>query len=252
MEEITHFANGAVSGMFGVLISHPIDTIKTNVQDKKPISYKPNHLYRGVMSALVGVGLEKAMVFGTYLNTRNYLDKHSKNNKLNIACAGAFSGLVASVVVTPTERFKILAQTRQKITIDNMSPKSMFRGLSATFSREVPGFAIYMSVYEHLKKTHETRTNNIIPLQYSFLYGGVSGAVAWSGIYPQDVVKTRMQTNLDPNLNTSFRQTANVIYKEGGLGVFFKGFHLALLRAVPLHSGTFMMMEIMKRYNGSI
>jgi hypothetical protein len=251
MGELTHFANGAVSGMFGVVISHPIDTIKTNVQDKKPISCKPRHLYRGVGSALAGVGLEKAIVFGTYLNTKNYLDQHSEYKILNIATAGALSGLAASLVVTPAERLKILAQTRQKITIKELSPKSMFRGMSATFSREVPGFAIYMSTYEFLKTKHETKSQKIIPLQYSFLYGGLSGATAWSGIYPQDVVKTRMQANIDPNLNTSFKQTAAIIYKEGGLKVFYKGFHLALLRAIPFHSGTFMMMEIMRRYNKS-
>lgn len=35
--DIKQFFNGAISGMFGIMISHPIDTIKTSIQDKKKL-----------------------------------------------------------------------------------------------------------------------------------------------------------------------------------------------------------------------
>lgn len=61
-----NYLNGCISGVNAILISHPIDTIKTNIQEKKPIDFKFSSLYRGLMAPLIGVGLEKAIVFGTY------------------------------------------------------------------------------------------------------------------------------------------------------------------------------------------
>ena len=33
------FANGFISGTVGILISHPFDTIKTCIQDNKPVNF---------------------------------------------------------------------------------------------------------------------------------------------------------------------------------------------------------------------
>jgi hypothetical protein len=102
---ITKYINGGISGMCGVILSHPIDTIKTHIQTGNVLSsFKPSftNLYKGLAAPLIGVGLEKAIVFGTY----NYM--YSKTD--NIPLSGAISGLVASLVVTPYERIKILKQ----------------------------------------------------------------------------------------------------------------------------------------------
>jgi Mitochondrial carrier protein len=247
-DSFRHFFYGAVSGSFGVAISHPIDTIKSNIQDSKRVSFNPRALYRGVLPAMSGVGFEKAIVFGTYETAKRIFDRHSNNERLNIAASGAISGFTASLVVAPTERLKILSQTGTQITAQHFRPSVLFRGLSATFTREVPGFAIYFSTYTHLRKTHVDRTDRPLPLYAAFGYGGISGAVSWFGIYPQDLIKTRMQADTGA-VQPSFIKTVKHIYHEAGLRGYFRGFHLALLRAVPLHAGTFMMMEVMTRMN---
>ena len=130
-------------------------------------------------------------------------------------------------------------------------PRTLFQGLSATFTREVPGFSIYFSTYNYLKSSHLIRTGDLeIPIYMAFMYGGMSGAMSWFGIYPQDLIKTRMQSQVvsSKHPRPSFFNTAKQIYMADGLKGFFKGFHLALMRAVPLHAGTFCMMEIMKKY----
>lgn len=245
--DLSHFINGAVSGMFGVAISHPIDTIKTSIQDSKPIPRSLMGLYKGIVSALTGVGLEKAIVFGTYENMNRHLCKYNMCDESRIAISGALSGLSASMIVTPVERLKILAQTGTCINMTHFHPFSLFKGLSATFTREVPGFAIYFSTYEFLKRKY-CRTSDVVPIEMSFVFGGISGGMAWFGIYPQDVIKTRMQSEINGK-NTKYFQMAHLLYNENGIRSFFKGFHLALLRAVPLHSGTFMMMEVLKKNN---
>jgi len=230
------YFQGAISGMFGILLSQPIDSLKThyqvNVQKQFQLSIK--NLYKGVTSPLIGVGIEKSLVFGTY----NYLRK----NNYNIFLSGSISGLVASCVVTPYERIKILSQTNHKLTLSSFMPKTLFKGLTATFTREIPGFGIYFSTYEYLKNKFYTSQNKDITLYSSFIFGGISGSMAWIFIYPQDRIKTIIQSsNHKINISTLISQT----YKNGGIKQFYNGFMFAIIRAIMLHSGTFCMMELL-------
>ena len=235
---ITKYINGGISGMCGVILSHPIDTIKTHIQTGNKLStFKPSftNFYKGITAPFLGVGLEKAIVFGTY----NYM--YTKTD--NIPVSGAISGLVASFIVTPYERIKILKQNSQVFTFKDINTKFLFRGLSATFTREAPGFAIYFSTYEYLKKKNFTNNNKNIDLYRSFLYGGISGITAWIFIYPQDKIKTIMQSNM--NSGKSYTYHVKNMYNNYGLTYFYKGFSWAAGRAVLLHSGTFCMMEFL-------
>jgi solute carrier family 25 carnitine/acylcarnitine transporter 20/29 len=252
--DLDYYMNGAASGMFGILLSHPIDTIKTHIQTGNAFNtfkFNIRNLYKGLTAPLLGVGIEKAIVFGTY----NYCYKQSQNFGLNIystiPISGAIAGLSASIVVTPYERFKILKQSSQKVSKNDISLGFLFKGLSATFTREVPGFAIYFSVYEALKYNTFTKYGNDIGYLHSFVYGGLSGTMAWIFIYPQDRIKTILQSEGAITGNGSgFVKVMNEIYAKGGIKYFYSGFNWAVCRAMLLHSGTFCMMEILN--NGTV
>ena len=233
-----HYVKGAISGMFGILISHPVDTIKTQMQSNKTItSLKLNHLYRGISAPLLGVGLEKSLVFGTY----NYC--HNKQN-MNIPVSGSISGFVASLIVSPYERIKILRQNQTEFKWkESINFRFLFKGLSATFTREVPGFAIYFSTYEYLKNKFYTSQNKNIDLISSFVFGGIAGSTAWLFIYPQDRIKTIIQSSNKNKLHSL--DLVKTIWNQGGIRHFYSGFSMALARAILLHSGTFCMMEIL-------
>jgi solute carrier family 25 carnitine/acylcarnitine transporter 20/29 len=249
-EALQYYAKGGLSGMCGITLSHPIDTIKTHIQSGHTLkTFKPSitNLYKGISAPLFGVGFEKAIVFGTYNLCR-------QNYNLSIPVSGAISGLTASLIVTPYERIKILKQTNtiSKIGVKQLSPSFLFKGLSTTFTREVPGFAIYFSVYENLKYHQYTKHGKKIDYISSFIYGGLSGTIAWVFIYPQDRIKTILQMEMtirDVNNQIVSKQTiSNIIksiYNQGGFLQFYRGFSWAVARAVFLHSGTFCMMEIL-------
>jgi solute carrier family 25 carnitine/acylcarnitine transporter 20/29 len=230
-----YYVKGCISGMSGIILSHPIDTIKTHRQlNNIPFQYNIKNLYRGLSSPLIGVGIEKAIVFGSY----NYM----RSIDLPIPISGGISGLVASLVVSPYERIKILRQTKQSIS--SFSPSFLFKGISVTFTREVPGFAIYFSTYEALKNKFYLSKNKEIGIIPSFIFGGLSGTMAWIFIYPQDRIKTIIQNDKGP-LNIS--NIIKSIYLKGGLLHFYSGFSVAVLRAILLHSGTFCTMEQLNR-----
>lgn len=240
------YLKGSLSGMFGVLLSHPVDTIKTASQSNFKLKYNFFNLYKGIIPPLIGVGLEKALVFGTYQLLRK--------NQVGVATSGALAGFVATFIVTPYERLKILKQTSQDIGTYNL--RSLYKGFSATFTREVPGFAIYFSTYHTLKEyyngleksTKETnqivnQETNKLPPYISFLFGGISGSMAWLFIYPQDRIKTIIQASNENNKKTIdiIKNTIN----NGGIRSFYTGFGFAISRAILLHAGTFMMFEIL-------
>jgi hypothetical protein len=230
-----YYIKGCISGMTGILISHPIDSIKTHIQTNNNtiFKYSVRNLYRGIISPMIGVGIEKAIVFGTY--------NLCIDNNYNIPVSGAISGLVASLIVSPYERIKIMHQTSQKINIKSLQ---LFKGLGTTFTREVPGFAIYFSTYEMLKNKFYTKKNKKITIPSSFIFGGMSGTMAWIFIYPQDRIKTIIQSNTG---NVNIIELIQNTYKAGGLKQFYNGFSFAVARAILLHSGTFCMMEILSR-----
>jgi solute carrier family 25 carnitine/acylcarnitine transporter 20/29 len=241
---LKYYLKGAVAGMTGILISHPIDTIKTHIQtghSLKTFQTGLRTLYRGLMSPLIGVSFEKAIVFGTY----NYALRKTDN----IPLSGAIAGLSASVVVSPYERFKILKQNSTSYSRKDLSLEFLFRGLSATFTRETPGFAIYFTVYEALKYHTFTKHGREIEYINSFLYGGIAGCIAWIFIYPQDRIKTILQSSSSyGDLGSSgIKNIIKDIYAKGGLRHFYSGFSWAVARAIVLHSGTFCMMEILNR-----
>lgn len=234
-----YYIKGALAGMTGILLSHPIDTVKTHIQTGHLLrDFVPGirNLYRGMLSPLVGVGLEKAIVFGSY----NYFHKKLDN----IPLAGAIAGLSAALVVSPYERLKLLKQNNIGIQRQEITMKFLYKGLDATWTREVPGFAIYFSVYEWLKHVNHTQHGRDIGLHNSFVYGGISGIAAWIFIYPQDRIKTILQSNIS---NQGFSNVVRDIYTKGGLRYFYSGFSWAVARAMLLHSGTFCMMEFLSK-----
>lgn len=267
------FINGWVAGVTAVIISHPFDTYKTHIQENKVMpNYKLRTFYRGLSAPLLGVGFEKAVVFGVYESSIKYTSTWCKNvcgdNEYALvasnALSGGLSGMCASFIVTPFERVKILLQTTTPTpmtpltttttplttTTTPLTPtnpliiRGIFQGLSATFYRETPGFAIYFSTYNYLKYKYEKDNN--IGLVNSFIYGGIAGSTSWLFIYPQDRIKTKIQALKDTNM--TFKEGYNEIVKKEGVMALYKGFSYALLRAIPLHATAFMTMEICKKW----
>jgi hypothetical protein len=67
---VKYYVYGTISGCIGVAISHPFDTIKTCIQENKPLNLSAKSLYKGIIPPLIGVGLEKAFGIVNSLNTR--------------------------------------------------------------------------------------------------------------------------------------------------------------------------------------
>lgn len=84
----------------------------------------------------------------------------------------------------------------------------------------------------HLSTTiiHDSIWNPIIS-------GGCAGIAAWLPCYPQDVIKSVIQSNQS---RLTISKAAQKIYSTHGLKGFFKGLTPTMMRAFPANAATFL------------
>jgi solute carrier family 25 carnitine/acylcarnitine transporter 20/29 len=234
------FLSGMVGGMVGTVLSHPLDTAKTRIQsgNSKTIldAIKKGNLYRGVSAPLFGIGLEKLIVFGFY--------GECKKIGLSDGLSGLVGGFLSTIIVVPVDRIKIIMQNKEQINKSLFTPKSLYKGFGITLFRETPGFGIYFTTYNKLTNNFNKEKN----LLKSFCFGSISGLVSWIFIYPSDLIKTKYQSIKDIKKTNSVIQVINSIYKNDGPKGFYRGFSLAIMRALPLHGGVFLGYELSKKF----
>jgi solute carrier family 25 carnitine/acylcarnitine transporter 20/29 len=232
---IQQFMAGSFAGLFGVVMSHPIDTIKTRIQSGVSQNIKSaiqmRNFYSGIKSPLFGVPLEKSIVFGFYNLSKKY--------NINDFVSGIIGGFMSTLIVTPVEYIKINLQNNVKF--QNIPFRNMYNGFIPTICRETPGFGIYFTTYNYLNKNYNLNKSYML----NFIYGGVSGLGAWIFIYPADLIKTIQQ---DVNNKKSIINNIKTIYNNSGVLGFYKGFNYAAVRAVVLHANVFLGYEIFNRF----
>jgi len=70
------------------------------------------------------------------------------------------------------------------------------------------------------------------------LAGGFAGVVGWLTCYPLDLIKSRLQTNLNEQYLPGYRgilQCSKEVILEAGLKGLFKGIIPTLIRALPVN-----------------
>jgi hypothetical protein len=233
--------SGAIAGLSAQLLCHPIDTIKTRLQNNSNYNISKDiqknnfrTLYKGLPSPLVSVIIEKSLLFWSY--------DLIKNDKRSPFFSGILAGIVTTFTVTPFEYIKVNTQLSKKDSMrvlrNSISMRgfsSLYRGWSAVFIREVPGYGLYFGVYEKMKKDN-------MSVKYSFLTGASCGATAWLFIYPSDAIKTDMQYK-----NIGIRESTYRIYNSHGIKGFYNGFTWGVVRASIFHGTVFIGYEMSKK-----
>eukprot|EP00607_Mallomonas_marina_P002868 CAMPEP_0182428432 /NCGR_PEP_ID=MMETSP1167-20130531/23024_1 /TAXON_ID=2988 /ORGANISM="Mallomonas Sp, Strain CCMP3275" /LENGTH=245 /DNA_ID=CAMNT_0024611355 /DNA_START=327 /DNA_END=1067 /DNA_ORIENTATION=+ len=228
--------------------------------------------YGGVGGVMFGEAFVKATLFGANAFALNKIAAFSHMNVASLpffelCLAAAFSGAVASILITPIERVKILMQSDktgkysseldclQQVLAKDGLIGWLTRGLDGTVIRELPATMIYFGLYSVL--IHSTVGEMLGPVA-PLLCGGVAGTLSWAPNYHSDVIKTHMQHTHggadvlqdgsgDMINGYNYFDTAKLLYKRDGSGVFFEGMAPKLMRAGVNHAVTFLVYDyIMK------
>jgi hypothetical protein len=128
------------------------------------------------------------------------------------------------------------------------------RGLDVTLARDVPSYVLYFVVYGLLM---QTTMKDSIGMWASMVAGAAAGMACWIPIYPIDVIKTRMQNTkggkadtISGGLSVSAISVAIVMYRTEGIGSFFNGLGILLLRAAISNGVTFWIYDLIMNMLG--
>jgi solute carrier family 25 carnitine/acylcarnitine transporter 20/29 len=150
-----------------------------------------------------------------------------------------------ALVNCPVELLKVTMQTSKAGYYKNLFSccrtivatrgifNGLFRGQVITILRDAPSFIAYFMVYERLR---ELDYNPVVS-------GATAGVSAWLPCYPQDVIKSVIQSSPQ---RLSIGEAARSIYSQGGWRGFWRGFTPTMARAVPANAATFMAYEVCK------
>eukprot|EP00743_Colponemidia_sp_Colp-15_P004457 GILK01004807.1.p1 GENE.GILK01004807.1~~GILK01004807.1.p1 ORF type:complete len:308 (+),score=38.14 GILK01004807.1:32-925(+) len=276
--KLRSFVCGAASGVSKLVIGHPFDTLKVRMQVeggygrfKGPLDCLKTTartegirgLYKGATPPLFGWTLIDTIMFGTYGNTRMYIQSHlPANEELKFRhnmLAGFTAGMVCSVVVCPIEQIKARLQVQYadpssiqykgpidcvRKLVHNNGVAGLYHGFAATLLYR-SFISIYFASYEYYK----TMFAGSGPLQ-NFACGGLAATTLWTFAFPFDVVKNRMMAQPDVP-DRPYKTVADCfrkIYAKEGLKGFWRGFTPCLLRSFPANGVAFSVVELLHKH----
>ena len=224
-------------------------------------------LYKGVASPLVGQMFFRATLFTAYGQSKEMLLRQRRAREGEGAAlrasdyfvAGGITGFCAAFAEGPIDFYKSQMQVQIVRAKSDPSYKPPFtslpqcvsqslqyngvrgpaQGLGATILRNTPANCIYLGSYEYMKaKRAEAKGCTVAELQpwEVMLAGGLGGLYYWMAVFPIDSVKSALQSD---SLNPAERRFKGIthcfaeLYKEGGIGRFYKGFAPCAIRAIP-------------------
>ncbi|QRW16756.1 mitochondrial carrier protein [Rhizoctonia solani] len=193
---ITDFVAGTVGGMVGLAVGFPFDTIKVRLQHP-----------------------ETRIVTATVMRAQ-MSDPNAEPTLTQITIAGAGTGILASLIATPTELIKIRQQANTSAGAQpsawvvakdlwrSHGVRGLYRGVSSTAMRDM-SYGAYFATYEgmqrllaparlrerpsdvEVKAEKEMEAQRWARLMVS---GGVAGIAGWIFTFHLDSIKTRVQS----------------------------------------------------------
>ena len=228
---------GGVGGSTGDMLMHSIDTVKTRQQGdlslpsrypaSLPSSYRlilsqeglARGLYAGVTPAFLGSFPGTIIFFGCYEASKRCLLDRGVNPSLAYLASGFIADLAASVLYVPSEVLKTRLQLQGRYnnpwfhsgynyrgTLDAARTivrqegiSALFYGYKATIWRDLPFSALQFAFYEQEQEwAREYKGSRDIGLGLEIATAAPAGGMAGTITCPLDVVKTRIQTQVNP------------------------------------------------------
>lgn len=278
------FTAGAMGGTACVLAGQPFDTIKVKMQTF-PSLFKTafdcgvktikqegfRGLYAGTIPSLAANIAENSVLFLFYGQCLSLVKKivgkqdEKDLSVLQRAIAGSGAAVFSSFALCPTELVKcrLQAQHQMNVLAGKTGVKSgvvqvtmqiiredgflgLFRGMTPTLAREVPGYFFFFGGYElfrHLLTPKGKTADEIGPLRLIFC-GGMAGVSLWVAVFPADVIKSRIQilTHGSDKVPGFFETMFQIIRSEGPRALY-KGLGPTLVRCFPACGALFVAYE---------
>ncbi len=276
------FVSGAIGATASVYVGQPLDTVKVKMQTFPHLypnlgvcfreTWKKDGLrrglYAGTVPSLAANIAENSILFASYGLCQKAVAKVRGNDQLDTlsnGVAGSMAAFFAAFALCPTELVKCRLQALReshlekgleppkigplKITVDILKSEGipgLFRGLTPTFAREMPGYFFFFFTYEFCREVFrpEGKTKDEIGPLKTVVSGGMAGVALWTAVFPADVIKSRHQVM---NAKEPMLKTASNILRTEGVMALYNGLAPTLLRTFPATGALFLAYETSKK-----
>ncbi|KAI9294026.1 mitochondrial carrier [Neoconidiobolus thromboides FSU 785] len=257
------------------IIGRSISAIKSVIKTDSLLG-----LYRGLSPNLVGSALSWSFYFGWYsIIKQQYhsdLGDGRISNKLSSTqymLASAQAGALTVLCTNPIWVVKTRMLTSHKNQagayrglVDGLIKLVQFEGIRGMYRGLTPALfgtshgAVQFMVYEELKKwkskknllkNKDIKLKDGLPVMDYLWMASLSKTMASILTYPYQVVKTRLQKQVDLKSNTEYKTTLDTIskiFKNEGIMGFYKGLGPNILRVLPGTCITFTVYESLSNY----
>lgn len=263
------------------LFQGPLDCLYKTLRNEGVLG-----LYKGATPPLIGWMASDSVMLGSLTLYRRLLLEHaftdlepqagyrsatSVSERLPLvghAYAGALAGWTVSLVACPIDQIKGRLQVQYaadkskrfyrgpvdcaRRIVQSHGIRGLYHGLYATaIFRSF--FFFWWGSYDVFTKALKRHTALSTPA-VNFWAGGLSAQVFWLTAYPFDVIKQRIM--VDPlggalrdgqPMYRNWRTAARLIYRNAGLGGFWRGFAPCFLRAFPANGTALLAFEAVMR-----
>jgi len=254
-------ANVTPTGSNPSVVARNLSTAVVEVPSTQVPNRSLRSLYAGIQGPLVTVGLTQSLNFALYdyfrktlyarqhpesTNSKDYLYKDSLSNVMISSLAtGVWISFVTSPVFVMKTKQQITSKSFKKTLHSTINHPNGFRnfyvGLGPHFLCETIWRGCYFTMYEHLKRVVSSMDDTLptpLPLMHTTACAALSGAFAWSIIFPIDVVRSRMYAQAakfpnHPDPRSSLQMT-KYLWKQGGFKLFYRGIAINILRLTPM------------------
>jgi len=235
---------GGIGGTTGDLLMHSLDTVKTRQQGDPhfPPRYstmassystilRQEGIYRGLyggwIPAMLGSFPGTIIFFGSYEFSKRHMIDAGVTPQLAYLTSGFLADGAASIVYVPSEVLKTRLQLQGRYNnpffksgynykstrhaartiIRQEGFSALFHGYKATIFRDLPFSALQFTFYEQVQTwARQWKQSRDIGLPLELLTGGAAGGLAGVITCPLDVVKTRIQTQVNNSPDLPLQQ----------------------------------------------
>ncbi len=266
--------------MTSILVCHPLDTIRVRLQTSERTRFQNagklisqtiategvTAFYKGLSVPLLTQGIQKAVMFTTFGACQRTLNQSTAADPvIRSLLSGAVAGFANCFVASPIEliRSRLQVQYHTKLdqaeyrgpwdvvkkTIKTGGIRALFTGLAPMVYRDVPGVACWYGTFEWAKRRFQA-SNGPAPMAAWQLIaaGSMAGIGYWALAFPQDTIKSVIQTGRVDGSASGFFSTARSLIARDGFGRLWRGFPIALVRGIPGASVTFYTFTIVQQY----